>query len=80
MKKVALLIIFFLLSCNNDSKKSPNILFIMSDDHTSESWGIYGGILQDYVKNEGIKKLEKSGFIQGYVARLDHQKIGQDHI
>ena len=27
-----------------------------------------------------IKKLEKSGFIQGYVARLDHQKIGQDHI
>ena len=63
MKKVALLIIFFLLSCNNNSKKSPNILFIMSDDHTSQSWGIYGGILQDYVKNEGIKKLEKSGVV-----------------
>ena len=63
MKKVAFLIIFFLLSCNNYNKKTPNILFIMSDDHTSQSWGIYGGILQDYVKNEGIKRLEKSGIV-----------------
>ena len=63
MKKVAFLIIFFLLSCNNYTKKTPNILFIMSDDHTSQSWGIYGGILQDYVKNEGIKRLEKSGIV-----------------
>lgn len=23
----------------------PNILFILSDDHTSQTWGIYGGIL-----------------------------------
>ena len=30
----------------------------MSDDHTSQSWGIYGGILKDYVKNDGIKRLE----------------------
>ena len=63
MKKVAFLIIFFLLSCNINTKKRPNILFIMSDDHTSQSWGIYGGILQDYVKNEGIKRLEKSGVV-----------------
>lgn len=27
----------------------PNILFILSDDHTSQTWGIYGGILADYV-------------------------------
>ena len=63
MKKVAFLIIFFLLSCNNYTKKTPNILFIMSDYHTSQSWGIYGGILQDYVKNDGIKRLEKSGIV-----------------
>ena len=35
----------------------------MSDDHTSQAWGIYGGILQDYVKNDGIKRLEKSGVV-----------------
>ena len=63
MKKVAFLIIFFLLSCNNYTKKTPNILFIMSDDHTSQAWGIYGGILQDYVKNDGIKRLEKAGVV-----------------
>ena len=22
----------------------PNVLFILSDDHTSQSWGIYGGV------------------------------------
>ena len=26
-------------------QEHPNILFILSDDHTSQSWGIYGGIL-----------------------------------
>ncbi|MBO8466896.1 MAG: DUF4976 domain-containing protein [Bacteroidetes bacterium] len=28
--------------------EAPNILFILSDDHTSQTWGIYGGILADY--------------------------------
>ena len=27
-----------------------------------------------------IKRLEKNGFIQGYCARLDHHKMGLDHI
>ncbi|MDA0308599.1 MAG: Lrp/AsnC family transcriptional regulator [Candidatus Puniceispirillales bacterium] len=27
-----------------------------------------------------IKKLEKEGYIRGYVAQLDYTKIGQDHI
>ena len=35
----------------------PNILFILSDDHTSQAWGIYGGILSEYVKNENIRRL-----------------------
>ena len=51
MKKVLLLIAFIIVSCKNDEINRPNILFIMSDDHTSQSWGIYGGILKDYVKN-----------------------------
>ncbi len=33
----------------------------MADDHTSQSWGIYGGVLKDYVKNENIKRLAKNG-------------------
>jgi len=63
MKKVSLLIILFLMGCNNKIIERPNILFIMSDDHTSQAWGIYGGILQDYVKNDGIKRLEKAGVV-----------------
>ncbi len=41
----------------------PNILYIMSDDHTSQAWGIYGGILTDYVKNTNIKRLSNEGAI-----------------
>lgn len=41
----------------------PNILFIFSDDHTSQSWGIYGGILEDYVQNTNIKRIANEGAI-----------------
>ena len=41
----------------------PNILFIMSDDHTSQAWGIYGGILSSYVKNEHIRRLADEGCV-----------------
>lgn len=41
----------------------PNILFILSDDHTSQAWGIYGGVLADYVQNENIRRLAKEGTV-----------------
>jgi arylsulfatase A-like enzyme len=41
----------------------PNILFILSDDHTSQAWGIYGGILSDYVRNENIRRLAAEGCV-----------------
>lgn len=41
----------------------PNILFILSDDHTSQSWGIYGGILSDYVQNKNISRLASEGCV-----------------
>ena len=41
----------------------PNILFILSDDHTSQAWGIYGGILSEYVKNENIRRLAAEGCV-----------------
>lgn len=62
LKAFLLVLILTLLGCTQ--KKStppnilfPNILFIMSDDHTSQAWGIYGGVLKDYVKNENIQRL-----------------------
>ena len=44
-------------------KQHPNILFIMSDDHTSQAWGIYGGILKDYVHTPNIKRLADEGVV-----------------
>ncbi len=41
----------------------PNILFILSDDHTSQSWGIYGGVLKDYVQNTNIERLADEGVV-----------------
>ncbi|EJX05192.1 mucin-desulfating sulfatase (N-acetylglucosamine-6-sulfatase) [gut metagenome] len=57
-------------ACSTQPKQAPderpNILFILSDDHTSQAWGIYGGILADYVKNENIRRLAAEGCV------LDH--------
>jgi len=47
----------------NRESERPNILFILSDDHTSQAWGIYGGLLQDYVKNDNIKGLANEGAV-----------------
>ncbi len=41
----------------------PNILFILSDDHTSQTWGIYGGILERYVRNDNIRRLASEGVV-----------------
>lgn len=41
----------------------PNILFIMSDDYTSQAWGVYGGVLKEVVKNNNIKRLAAQGVI-----------------
>ena len=57
-------VLIVLNACNlHQEKAHPNILFIMADDHTSQAWGIYNGILDDYVKNDGIKYLAKNGTV-----------------
>lgn len=45
------------------ANERPNILFILSDDHTSQSWGIYGGVLSEYVKNDNIRRLAAEGCV-----------------
>jgi len=49
------------ITAKKDSR--PNILFILSDDHTSQAWGIYGGILKDYVVNDNLKRLAEEGCV-----------------
>ncbi|MEX0289545.1 MAG: sulfatase [Flavobacteriaceae bacterium] len=44
-------------------ESKPNILFILSDDHTSQAWGIYGGVLEDYAVNKNIKRIASEGAI-----------------
>lgn len=39
----------------------PNILFILSDDHTSQTWGIYGGIFAQYAQTRNIQRLANEG-------------------
>ena len=53
-----LAIIITHVSCKEDR---PNILFIMSDDHTSQAWGIYGGPLKDFVRAPNISRLSEEG-------------------
>lgn len=51
------------LGCKDSgiSDERPNILFIMSDDHTSQAWGVYGGVLENYTYNQNIKRLVREG-------------------
>lgn len=44
-------------------QQRPNILFILSDDHTAQGWGIYGGILAPYVRNDNIARLAREGCV-----------------
>lgn len=54
-------------SCSSPKEENqaerPNILFILSDDHTSQSWGIYGGVLSSYAQNEHIRQLAAEGCV-----------------
>ena len=44
-------------------RQHPNILFILSDDYTSQSWGIYGGHLAPYAQNRHIRRLAAEGVV-----------------
>ncbi len=39
----------------------PNILFIMGDDHTSQAWSCYGGILAEHAQTLNIDRLASQG-------------------
>ena len=56
-------VILLLLMCISTSaqNKNPNILFIMSDDHSAETIGAYATTLKGYVQTPNIDRLAKEG-------------------
>jgi len=55
-----------LLSCADKEvkdNKQPNIIYIMSDDHTSQGVSVYGGILADVLPTPNIDRIGNEGVI-----------------
>ncbi len=61
------LLVIIILGCSTSQLKNvdqrPNIIFVMSDDHTSQAWGVYGGVLEDYAVNQNIKRIAAEGVV-----------------
>ena len=62
MKKIGL---FVLLSMSLQlwAQEKPNILFIMSDDHTSQAFGVYGSRLAQLNPTPNIDRLATEGIL-----------------
>ncbi len=57
-------VIFFGMCCDLHAASSrPNILFIMSDDHTSQAISAYGGMLANVCPTPNIDRLAKEGML-----------------
>ena len=60
-------LLFFLTTINCfcqievDSKKSPNILFIFSDDHATNAISAYGGIFKELAPTPNIDRIANEG-------------------
>ena len=52
-----------LVSCGKTSRESPNILYIMADDHTSQAFGIYGSRLAELNPTPNLDKIARDGMI-----------------
>ncbi|RED95233.1 sulfatase family protein [Marinoscillum furvescens] len=50
-------------SCQQEAPKKPNIIFIMSDDHTTQAFGIYGSRLADLNPTPTLDELGNNGII-----------------
>ena len=66
---IAILFLFCFSSCKNvpakkaEQLKQPNILYIMSDDHTSQAFGIYGSRLASLNPTPTLDAIAKEGMI-----------------
>lgn len=60
-------VLFTILSCEDKAvdqrTTKPNIIFIMSDDHTSQAFGIYGSILASLNPTPTLDRIAQEGII-----------------
>ena len=52
-----------LTSCSIEEKTQPNIIYIMSDDHTSQAFGVYGSRLAALNPTPSIDRLANEGML-----------------
>ncbi len=52
-----------ILSCTEKKPEKPNFLYIMSDDHTTQAFGVYGSRLAELNPTPNIDRLAKSGML-----------------
>ena len=68
LKALCLILIASTFSCKekpeDQASKKPNIIYIMSDDHTSQAFGIYGSRLATLNPTPTLDKIAKEGVIQ----------------
>ncbi|MBN1387564.1 MAG: sulfatase [Bacteroidales bacterium] len=61
---IIFLLLLFVVSCNSYQKKEkPNILFIMSDDHTTQAFGIYNSRLASLNPTPNLDRMAREGMI-----------------
>ncbi|MFY0625771.1 MAG: sulfatase [Reichenbachiella sp.] len=58
-----LLVVFSQFGCEQDENQKPNIIFIMSDDHTTQGFGAYGSRLAKLNPTPTIDRLAKEGML-----------------
>ncbi|WP_109830919.1 sulfatase family protein [Reichenbachiella versicolor] len=65
IRKIVIVTVILLgaLSTSIAKKKTPNILYIMSDDHTTQAFGIYGSRLAPLNPTPTLDQLGKEGII-----------------
>ncbi|WP_299534391.1 sulfatase [Ulvibacterium sp.] len=64
---ISILSFILILACSSKEtshvKQKPNIIFIMSDDHTTQALGVYGSQLADLDPTPNLDKIAKEGMI-----------------
>lgn len=63
MHKITTILCFLLISIASEAQNQPNILFIMSDDHSAEAVGAYGGRLAVLNPTPTIDALAEEGMV-----------------
>ena len=63
MKKISMFLLFAILGGPVVAADRPNVIFIMSDDHTSQAVGAYGGRLAKLNPTPTIDRLAKEGML-----------------